>query len=124
AAAVLAGEEAQTRTRALTTDGTILGTLEYMAPEQIEGKEADARADLFAFGAVLYESLTGRPLFGNGSPAQVLASILRSEPEPLSRVVPHLPVALDRVVSRCLAKDPEKRWQTARDLGLELQWIE
>src|SRR5205823_4296667 len=89
AAAVLAGEEAQTRTRALTTDGTILGTLEYMAPEQIEGKEADARADLFAFGAVLYESLTGRPLFGNGSPAQVLASILRSEPEPLSRVVPH-----------------------------------
>ncbi len=95
-----------------------------MAPEQLEGKEPGARADIFAFGAVLYESLTGRRPFGNGSPAQILASILRSEPEPLSQVVPHVPAALDRIVSRCLAKDPEQRWQTARDLGLELQWIE
>ena len=124
AAAIQAGDEGRTRTRALTTDGTILGTLEYMAPEQLEGKEPGARADIFAFGAVLYESLTGRRPFGNGSPAQILASILRSEPEPLSQVVPHVPAALDRIVSRCLAKDPEQRWQTARDLGLELQWIE
>src|SRR5213593_53433 len=124
AAAVQAGDEARTRTQALTTDGSILGTLEYMAPEQIEGKQPDARADIFAFGAVLYEALAGRRPFEGASPAQVLASTLRSEPEPLSRLVPHVPAALDRVISRCLAKDPEQRWQTARDLGLEIQWIE
>src|SRR5439155_11768331 len=90
AAAVQAGDEARTRTQALTTDGSILGTLEYMAPEQIEGKQPDARADIFAFGAVLYEALAGRRPFEGASPAQVLASTLRSEPEPLSRLAPHV----------------------------------
>ena len=102
----------------LTAQGTILGTFQYMAPEQIEGLEADARTDIFAFGAVLFEMLTGRTAFEGKTRAQLLGAILKDEPPP----VPHVSPALNRVISTCLAKDPDDRWQTARDLLRELRW--
>jgi len=107
----------------LTAEGTILGTMQYMAPEQLEGKEADARTDIFAFGAVLYEMATGRRAFSGRSQASLIAAILEREPEPVSAVQPMTPPALDRVVKTCLAKDPEERWQTAHDIGVQLRWI-
>src|SRR3989475_4596364 len=112
-----------THTRPLTAEGTIVGTVQYMAPEQLEGKPADARSDLFAFGAVLYEMTTGRRAFQGKSQASLIAAILASEPPPLMTLQPLAPLALERVVRRCLAKDPEERWQSARDLMLELRWI-
>jgi eukaryotic-like serine/threonine-protein kinase len=112
-----------TETRALTAEGAIVGTFQYLAPEQLEEKEVDARTDLFAFGLVLYEMATGRKAFGGKSRASLIASILSSEPRPLSEIAPMAPPALERVVKRCLAKDPERRWQSARDLMLELEWI-
>jgi eukaryotic-like serine/threonine-protein kinase len=108
----------------LTERGTILGTFQYMAPEQLEGKDADARTDIFAFGAVLYEMATGRKAFEGRSQASLIGSILRDEPAPISVVQPMTPPALDRVVKTCLAKDPEDRWQTARDVLLQLKWIQ
>src|SRR5512132_1675716 len=108
----------------LTQAGTILGTFQYMSPEQLEGKEADARSDIFAFGAVLYEMATGRKAFEGKSQASLIGSILRDEPAPISTVQPMTPPALDRVVKTCLAKDPEDRWQTARDVLLQLKWIQ
>jgi eukaryotic-like serine/threonine-protein kinase len=107
----------------LTAEGTILGTLQYMAPEQVEGKEADARTDIFALGTVLYEMATGRMAFSGRSQASLIAAILDHEPEPVSVIQPMSPPALDRVVKKCLAKDPENRWQNAADLGSELHWI-
>jgi len=107
----------------LTEKGTILGTLQYMAPEQLEGKETDARTDLFAFGAVIHEMATGRKAFGGDSQASVIAAILGHEPPAISSLQPLTPPALDRVVSRCLVKDPDRRWQSAWDLEGELQWI-
>jgi serine/threonine-protein kinase len=107
----------------LTAEGTLLGTLHYMAPEQVEGKEVDVRADLFAFGAVLYEMVTGRRAFDGESPASVIAAILGSEPPPVSAAQPLAPLALDRLVRGCLAKDPEDRWQDARDLRRALDEI-
>ena len=101
----------------------ILGTLEYMAPEQVEGKEADSRTDIFAFGVVMYEMATGRKAFEGESKASLAAAILTSEPPPITKIQPMTPPALERVVQRCLAKDPEDRWQTARDLTSELRWI-
>jgi eukaryotic-like serine/threonine-protein kinase len=112
-----------TPTRALTEEGAILGTLPYMAPEQLECKQADARTDIFALGAVLYEMATGRRAFEGKSRASLIASILEHEPPLLSVVVPMTPAALDRTVKKCLAKNPDDRWQTARDLESELQWI-
>jgi hypothetical protein len=112
-----------TRSASLTDHGAILGTLHYMSPEQLEGKEADARADIFAFGAILYELLTGEKAFAGESQASVIASILGTEPVPLRTRQPHTPVLLDRLVQRCLAKDPEQRWQSMRDILLELKWI-
>jgi Tol biopolymer transport system component len=107
----------------LTQTGMILGTFQYMAPEQLEGKDVDARTDIFGFGAVLYEMLTGkRPFTGQGQ-ASLIAAILSAEPMAVSAIVPMTPPALDRVVQRCLAKDPEDRWQTARDLLFELKWL-
>ena len=108
---------------ALTQEGTILGTFQYMAPEQLEGKEADARTDIFAFGCVLYEMATGKKAFSGATQASLISSILRDEPPPISQVQPMSPPALDRVVKRCLAKDPEERWQSAADLRNELTWI-
>ena len=106
----------------LTAQGTILGTLQYMAPEQIEGRETDARTDIFAFAVVLYEMLTGEPPF-RGSPASVLGAILKEEPPPLGEVLPLAPAALDHLVRVCIAKDPDNRFQTMRDVWLELHWI-
>jgi serine/threonine-protein kinase len=107
----------------LTARGTVLGTFQYMAPEQVEGREADQRTDIFAFGAVLYETVAGRRAFEGQSPASVIAKILESEPPPISSLQPMTPPTLDRVVKKCLAKDPDARWQSAGDLASELQWI-
>jgi len=107
----------------LTQEGTILGTFQYMAPEQLEGKEADSRTDIFAFGCVLYEMATGRKAFSGTSQASLISAIMKEEPLPISTVEPMSPPALDRVVKTCLAKDPEERWQSAGDVGKELRWI-
>jgi Tol biopolymer transport system component len=107
----------------LTQEGTILGTFQYMAPEQLEGREADGRTDIFAFGAVLYEMATGRKAFSGTSQASLISAIMQNDPPPISTVQPTFPPALDRVVKKCLAKDPEDRWQNAADLGSELKWI-
>jgi Tol biopolymer transport system component/predicted Ser/Thr protein kinase len=109
--------------RSLTEEGVIVGTFQYMAPEQLEGKEADARTDLFALGMVLYEMATGRPAFTGRTKASVIAAILSSEPPPISSLQPLTPPAFDRVVKTCLAKDPDERWQSAHDLASELKWI-
>jgi eukaryotic-like serine/threonine-protein kinase len=109
-------------TPTLTRSGAILGTPQYMAPEQIEGKESDARTDIFAFGVVLYEMLTGKRAFEGSSAATLMAAILKEEPPPMLRLQPLTPPALERLVRTCLAKDPEARWQSARDLLLELRW--
>jgi len=123
AVAVGGATMAQTVPANVTAQGTILGTLQYMAPEQIEGMEADARTDLFAFGCVLYEMLTGKTAFEGKTRASLLGAILKDEPAPVSAIQPITPVALDRIVAACLAKDPEDRWQTARDLQRELKWV-
>ena len=107
----------------LTRPGVILGTAQYMAPEQLEGKEADARTDLFAFGSVLFEMLTGRKAFDAPSDAMLVATIMGSQPPALAEVKPGLPSSLDYVLERCLAKDPDDRWQTARDLRAEVDRI-
>ena len=105
----------------LTTEGTLLGTYQYMSPEQVEGKEADARSDVFALGAVLHEMVTGRRAFDGESPASVIAAILEREPPPVSTLQPLSPSALDDIVRGCLAKDPDERWQTAHDVKLQLE---
>jgi len=125
----------------LTAQGTILGTFQYMAPEQIEGREADARSDIFAFGVVLYEMLTGRRAFDGATHASLIASILKDDPPPISAVRqrpssvsghahPSTAIAfeaheqdLERIVQRCLDKDPDERWQSAHDLVAELRWL-
>ncbi len=107
----------------LTQEGTILGTFQYMAPEQLEGKEADARTDIFAFGAVLYETATGKKAFSGTSQASLISAIMKEEPAPISAADPASPAALDRLVRTCLAKDPEERWQSAADIRRELGWI-
>jgi serine/threonine protein kinase len=107
----------------LTAEGTIAGTLHYMAPEQLEGKDTDARTDLFAFGAVVYEMVTGRRAFGGGSSASVIAAILDKQPPAMSTLRPLTPSALDHVITTCLAKDADERWQSAADLKRELRWI-
>jgi len=112
-----------TMSQAITAQGTIVGTLQYMAPEQLEGKEADARADIFAFGAVVYEMATGRKAFEGKSQASVIAKILEVDPPPISSLQPMTPPAFDRLVKTCLAKDPDERWQNASDLCRELKWI-
>jgi eukaryotic-like serine/threonine-protein kinase len=112
-----------TKSTGLTAQGSILGTLHYMSPEQLEGKEADARSDLFAFGAVVYEMVTGRKAFEGKSHASVIAAILDRDPPPMSVLQPLTPRQLDHVVSRCLAKDPDERWQSSRDLLFELEWL-
>jgi Tol biopolymer transport system component len=110
-------------TGSLTAPGALMGTLPYMAPEQIEGRPADARTDIFAFGAVLYEMLTGRAPFAGRTSAQMIAATLEREPAPLMTISTALPPALDRVVRRCLEKNPDERWQTMTDLLCELRWL-
>jgi serine/threonine protein kinase/Tol biopolymer transport system component len=114
---------ASAETRTPTKSGTLVGTLQYMAPEQLDGQDVDSRTDLFALGAVIYEMTTGRRAFDGTSQASVIGAILHTSPPPLSTLQPLASPALDRVVARCLQKDPEFRWQHARDIMLELQAI-
>lgn len=107
----------------VTEQGTIVGTFQYMSPEQIEGKELDGRSDIFSLGAVLYEMLTGQRAFQGKSQLSVASAILERDPAPISSIKPATPPVLDHSIRRCLAKDPEERWQTARDLALELRWM-
>ncbi len=110
--------EAQVEKEAAVTEaGTLLGTLQYMSPEQVRGEEADARSDIFSFGLVLYEALTGRRAFPAETRAELIASVLQKDPE-----WKHLPHGLERTVRKCLAKDPDTRWQSAADLRDELEW--
>ena len=106
----------------VTQEGTIVGTFQYMSPEQVEGKELDGRSDIFSLGAVLYEMVTGRRAFEGKSQLSVASAILEKEPAPLIEAKPLTPANLDHAVRRCLAKDPDERWQTARDLAIELKW--
>ena len=122
-AAVISPSERETRRASLTGEGAILGTLQYMAPEQLEGKDADARTDIFAFGSIVYEMITGQEAFTGESQASLIAAILDSQPTPMSTLQPMSPPALDRVVRKCLGKDPEDRWQDVRDATDELKWI-
>ena len=112
-----------TRGQPLTQDGAILGTFQYMPPEQLEGRDANARTDIFAFGAILYEMLTGKKAFEGKSQAGLIGAILEREPTPISSVRPATPPALERVISKCLKKNPDERWGTAHDLMDELRWI-
>lgn len=107
----------------VTEQGIIVGTYQYMSPEQIEGKELDGRSDIFSLGAVLYEMLTGQRAFGGKSQFSVASAILEKEPAPIMTMKPLTPPNLDHIVRRCLAKDPDDRWQSARDLALELKSI-
>jgi eukaryotic-like serine/threonine-protein kinase len=107
----------------LTAEGTVIGTFQYMAPEQIEGKDADPRSDIFSFGAVLYEMTSGRRAFEGKSQLSVASAILEREPEPISVVQPMAPPALQHVVQGALMKDPEARWQSAADIARQLRWI-
>lgn len=112
-----------TRTTPLTGEGTIVGTLQYMSPEQLEGGEADARSDIFALGCVLYEMAAGRPAFTGSGRASLIASIMKDLPQPISQIQPMSPPMLERAVMQCIEKDPEHRWQSAGDLKRSLQWI-
>ncbi len=117
------GSAAPTVSTSLTGSGAIVGTLQYMAPEQLEGQEADARTDIFAFGAVRYETVTGRKAFEGKSQASLIGAIMDLDPPPISTLQPLTPAGLDRVVKRCLAKDRDSRWQTAADLLEALKWV-
>lgn len=112
-----------TRAADVTAKGTMLGTLQYMAPEQIEGKEADRRTDIFGFGTLLYEMVTGRKAFEGKSQATLISAIMSREPKPMSLLVPVSPPALEHLVERCLAKEPDDRWQSAHSLIVQLRWI-
>jgi Tol biopolymer transport system component len=117
------GMTAITQTTPLTGAGTILGTMQYMSPEQLEGKEADARSDIFAFGAILYEMSTGKRAFEGTSSATLIAAIIEREPVSLSAIMPNMPPLFERLVKKCLSKDPQKRWQSAADMSDEIRWI-
>ena len=121
--AAAVGGERVTEVASRTTAGSIVGTLPYMSPEQIEGRDADARSDVFAFGIVLYELLAGRRPFAGETQTSLIASILKEEPPPLTELLPTLPTGLAAVVRTCLEKDPEKRWQSAREVRHALKWI-
>jgi serine/threonine protein kinase len=122
-AAVSGGSLMQTLTSPLTGEGCIVGTLQYMSPEQLEGREADARSDIFSFGAVLYEMATGRKPFDSQSQAGLIAQIMQTDPPGISSILPQAPAALEQLVRVCLAKDPAARRQTMRDVATDLHWI-
>jgi serine/threonine protein kinase len=107
----------------LTAEGTVVGTFQYMSPEQVEGREADARSDIFAFGAVLYEMATGKRAFEGKSQLSVASAVLEKDPEPMSALAPMTPPALEHLVKTCLAKEPDERWQSAADIARQLRWI-
>jgi eukaryotic-like serine/threonine-protein kinase len=107
----------------LTAQGTVVGTFQYMSPEQVEGKAADARSDIFALGAVLYEMTTGKRAFEGKTAASAMAAVLERDPPPITSLQPMTPPAFERLVKSCLAKDPDDRWQTAHDVKLQLRQI-
>ena len=123
APAVDSRSHVETQAASLTAEGSMLGTLPYMSPEQVEGHEADARSDIFAFGVVLYELIAGTRPFTGKTQANLVASILKEEPRPLFEMQPRTPRGLAEVVRTCLEKDPEKRWQSARDVRHALRWM-
>lgn len=116
-------EDAATAAAALTMRGEILGTLPYMAPEQLEGKAVDARADIFSFGAMVHEMVTGQRAFAGSSQASLIAAIMHANPPPMATLVPGTPRALDRIISVCLAKDPRSRWSSAHDVLVQLEGL-
>lgn len=120
---VVAGMSGVTQTTPLTSAGMIIGTIQYISPEQLEGKEADARSDIFSFGTMLYEMVTGKRPFVGSSQASLIASILKEQPRPTAEFHTLAPPLLDRTIQQCLAKDPDDRWQSAGDLKRALQWI-
>src|SRR5439155_7889143 len=107
----------------ITEQGTIVGTFQYMSPEQVEGRELDGRSDIFSLGTVLYEMVTGQRAFEGKSRLSIASAILEKEPAPITTLKPLAPAALDHGIRNCLEKDPDNRWQTARDLSHELKWI-
>ncbi|MDP9360504.1 MAG: protein kinase [Acidobacteriota bacterium] len=115
--------DAATQHKPLTQEGTILGTFQYMAPEQLEGEEADARTDIFGFGTVLYEMATGRRAFEGKTKTSLIAAIVKENPRPIAELQPLTPPAFEHVVDKCLAKDADDRWQSAHDIASELRWI-
>jgi serine/threonine protein kinase len=114
---------AATAALSMTHQGVIVGTLRYMSPEQVQGKNLDARSDIFSLGAVVYEMVTGRKAFDGKSQLSAASSILEKEPESIFAIAPLTPASVDHVIRRCIAKDPDERWQTARDLASELEWL-
>src|ERR1700686_1780968 len=123
AAPVTSASQLPTMQNAITSEGTILGTLQYMAPEQVEAKEVDARTDIFAFGVMVYEMATGKKGFEGKSQASLMAKILETDPPSMASLTPMTPPALDHVVKRCMEKDPDERWQSAKDICEQLRWI-
>jgi eukaryotic-like serine/threonine-protein kinase len=121
--AVVDVADGATMQKPLTQEGTILGTFQYMAPEQLDGLEADARTDIFSLGAVLYEMATGRRAFDGKTRTSLIAAIVKEHPRPISELIPLTPSALEHVIAKCLEKDPEDRWQSARDVAQELRWV-
>ena len=121
--AVVDVADGATMQKPLTQEGTILGTFQYMAPEQLDGVEADTRTDIFSLGAVLYEMATGRRAFDGKTRTSLIAAIVKDQPRPISELVPLTPPALEHVIAKCLEKDPEDRWQSARDVAQELRWV-
>jgi len=115
--------DAPTVVNPITTDGMILGTLQYMSPEQLEGQQTDARTDIFSFGCILYEMITGRRAFTGGSQASIISAIMTSDPPAMATLAPVTPPLLERLVKKCLAKSADDRWQSAGDLATELRWI-
>jgi serine/threonine protein kinase len=122
-AEAVTGMDDETRTTPVTGAGAIVGTLQYMSPEQLEGQEADARSDIFAFGVMMYEMVTGQRAFSGDSKASLISSIMKDEPREISELEPTSPPVLDRLIKKCLHKDPDRRWQAAGDLRDELEWI-
>src|SRR5262249_18284509 len=106
-----------------TAPGMIMGTIGYMSPEQIRGLEVGATTDIFSFGIVLYEMVSGVRAFSGTTPSDMMVAVLQTDPKPLMAVDPDIPAALDRVIMTCLAKEPGERWQSAKDLARELKWI-
>jgi len=123
ASSALGAMTASQESKPLTAEGTIVGTFQYMAPEQLEGKDADPRSDLFAFGCVLYEMAVGKRPFDGMTQASVVASILATEPPSIGSLMPMTPPSFERLVKTCMAKNPDERWQTAHDVKLQLKWI-
>ncbi|HEX7709275.1 MAG TPA: protein kinase [Thermoanaerobaculia bacterium] len=122
--AIIGADAPTERHKPLTAEGTVLGTFQYMAPEQLEGQDADVRTDIFAFGALLYEMVTGKRAFDGKTRTSLIAAIIDRDPPPISSIQPLSPTMLERVIRVCLEKEPHARWQSAHDVAVQLRWIE